>query len=73
MIGNKPDRQGLNLSQQSAPFGKRESQVGNAAILPLHHGHDRCSSCGGTGLRTLESGFDDQSHGNSDQLAKSPA
>jgi hypothetical protein len=60
----------LNLSQQSAAFGKRESQVGNAAILPLHHVHDRCFSCGGARLRTLEAGFDNQSHGNSERLAR---
>jgi hypothetical protein len=48
----------LNLSQQTAAFGKRESQVGNAAILPLDHLHDRCFSCGGARLRTLEAGFD---------------
>jgi hypothetical protein len=60
----------LNLSQHSAAFGKRQSQVGNAAILPLHHVHDRCFSCGGARLRTLEAGFDNQSRGNSERLAR---
>jgi hypothetical protein len=42
----------------------------NAAILPLHHVHDRCFSCGGARLRTLEAGFDNQSRGNSERLAR---
>jgi len=39
-------------------------------ILPLHHVHNRCFSCGGARLRTLEAGFDNQSHGNSKRLAR---
>ncbi len=39
-------------------------------ILPLHHVHNRCFSCGGARLRTLEAGLDNQSHGNSKRLAR---
>jgi hypothetical protein len=63
----------LNLGEQGAAFSQRESQVGNASILPLYHGNDRCFSRRRTRSRPFEAGFDNQSHGNSDRLAKSPA
>jgi hypothetical protein len=59
----------LNFGEQGAAFGKCESQIGNAAILPFHHSNDGCClSCRRTCLVTLQTGFDDQSHGTSDWL-----
>ena len=53
------------LRRRRIAFGSRDSA--QAAILPLHHGHDGCRRAR---LLSLEAGFDDQSHGNSDQLAR---
>ena len=63
----------LNIGKQCRAFGKREPQFGNAAILRLHHGHDDCSDCRRARLLSFNAGFDDQTHGNSDQWQGSPA
>jgi hypothetical protein len=61
----------LNLGEQGATFGKCESQVGDAPVLSFHNSNGRRFSL--TRFPTLQAGLDDQSHGNSDRLATSPA
>tara|TARA_R110001592_G_scaffold71928_1_gene219504 strand:+ start:283 stop:606 length:324 start_codon:yes stop_codon:yes gene_type:complete len=60
----------LNLGEQRTAFGRRKAQVGDIPILPLDHSNDFGVSRFGSSLRALEAGFDDQSHDNSNHLAK---